>query len=196
MPMRASTRRHRRARCLPRWAAARTPPRSDKIALNASISVLANHLFTLIFGGLLTVSLGRFLSAPLLESLPRQGDKNNENAADRRGCVWPCWRRRPLPKRRYDRKLEQAVIDIVANKIGDIRGGFSYDAKPVFVIVQDQIVDGLDPARNASALSRRRTPGAGRRCAPRSRAQDRHRMSDHLLRCLPLPARAFAKEGR
>ena len=31
---------------------------------------------------------------------------------------------------RYDRKLEQAAIDIVAGKIGDIRGGFSFDVKP------------------------------------------------------------------
>ena len=36
---------------------------------------------------------------------------------------------------RYDRKLEQAVHDIVARKMGDIRGGFSYDAKPQFVVV-------------------------------------------------------------
>jgi hypothetical protein len=26
---------------------------------------------------------------------------------------------------RYDRKLEQAALEIVASKIGDIRGGFS-----------------------------------------------------------------------
>ena len=31
----------------------------------------------------------------------------------------------------YDRKLEQAAIDIVAGKIGDIRGGFSFDVQPV-----------------------------------------------------------------
>jgi len=33
----------------------------------------------------------------------------------------------------YDRKLEQAVMDIVANKMGDLRGGFSFDSKPAFV---------------------------------------------------------------
>ena len=43
---------------------------------------------------------------------------------------------------RYDRKLEQAVLTIVARKMGEIRGGFSYDAKPQFIIVQDSIVTG------------------------------------------------------
>ena len=31
---------------------------------------------------------------------------------------------------RYDRKLEEAVMAIVAAKIGDIRGGFAFGAKP------------------------------------------------------------------
>jgi hypothetical protein len=43
---------------------------------------------------------------------------------------------------RYDRKLEEAVMAIVAAKIGDIRGGFAFDAKPVMVVVQDNIVMG------------------------------------------------------
>ena len=43
---------------------------------------------------------------------------------------------------RYDRKLEEAVIAIVAAKIGDIRGSFAFDAKPVMVIVQDNTVMG------------------------------------------------------
>ena len=43
---------------------------------------------------------------------------------------------------RYDRKLEEAVIAIVAASIGDIRGGFALDAKPVMVIVQDNTVMG------------------------------------------------------
>jgi hypothetical protein len=43
---------------------------------------------------------------------------------------------------RYDRKLEQAVLTIVARKMGDIRGGFSYDAKPELVVVQDRITTG------------------------------------------------------
>lgn len=33
----------------------------------------------------------------------------------------------------YDRRLEQAVMDIVAAKMGDLRGGFSFDSKPAFV---------------------------------------------------------------
>jgi hypothetical protein len=41
---------------------------------------------------------------------------------------------------RYDRKLEEAVMAIVAAKMGDIRGGFALDAKPVMVIVQDDAV--------------------------------------------------------
>ena len=50
---------------------------------------------------------------------------------------------------RYDRKLEQAVMDIVAKKMGELRGGFSYDAKPDLVVVQDQMATGsigIDPA--------------------------------------------------
>jgi hypothetical protein len=41
---------------------------------------------------------------------------------------------------RYDRKLEEAAMAIVAAKMGDIRGGFALDAKPVMVIVQDAAV--------------------------------------------------------
>ena len=51
----------------------------------------------------------------------------------------------------YDRKLEQAAIDIVAGKIGDIRGGFSFDVQPVSMISGSD-VDRLDPERNASLL--------------------------------------------
>jgi len=42
----------------------------------------------------------------------------------------------------YDRKLEQAAMNIVAGKIGDIRGGFSFDVPPVSVIAQDAISTG------------------------------------------------------
>jgi hypothetical protein len=54
---------------------------------------------------------------------------------------------------KYDRKLEQAAIDIVAGKIGGIRGGFAFDVHPVLVIVHDQMSTGSVPPRNASALS-------------------------------------------
>lgn len=37
---------------------------------------------------------------------------------------------------RHDLKLEQAVMDIVAARIGDIRGGFAYGMKPAFVNLQ------------------------------------------------------------
>lgn len=43
---------------------------------------------------------------------------------------------------RYDRKLEEAVMAIVASKMGDIRGGFAFGAKPMMVVVQDDIVRG------------------------------------------------------
>jgi hypothetical protein len=51
---------------------------------------------------------------------------------------------------RYDRKLEQAAIDIVVGKIGDIRGGFTFDARPVFVIKQDAMPTGSIAARNVA----------------------------------------------
>ncbi len=38
---------------------------------------------------------------------------------------------------RYDRKLEQAVVEIVAGKMGNIRGGFSYKQVPQLVVVPD-----------------------------------------------------------
>ena len=43
---------------------------------------------------------------------------------------------------RYDRKLEEAVMAIVAARIGDIRGGFALDARPVMVVVQGDMVMG------------------------------------------------------
>ncbi|MCX7305166.1 MAG: hypothetical protein NTV73_12655 [Hyphomicrobiales bacterium] len=54
---------------------------------------------------------------------------------------------------RYDRKLEAAAIAIVAATIGDIRGGFAFDAKPVMVVVQHDLVMGAtmsDAARMAA----------------------------------------------
>ncbi|MDQ2632667.1 MAG: hypothetical protein M3Y78_02905 [Pseudomonadota bacterium] len=43
---------------------------------------------------------------------------------------------------RYDRKLEEAVMAIVAAKIGDIRGGFAFGERPVMVVVRNEIVMG------------------------------------------------------
>lgn len=38
-----------------------------------------------------------------------------------------------LAEQRYDRRLEAAAIRIVASKMGDLRGGFGLDERPVFV---------------------------------------------------------------
>ncbi|CDX55470.1 conserved exported hypothetical protein [Mesorhizobium plurifarium] len=38
---------------------------------------------------------------------------------------------------RYDRNIEKAAIDIVAGKMGNIRGGFSYKQKPQLVVLPD-----------------------------------------------------------
>ncbi|MET3520697.1 hypothetical protein [Mesorhizobium abyssinicae] len=38
---------------------------------------------------------------------------------------------------RYDRNLEKAAIDIVAGKIGGIRGGFSYKQVPQLVVLPE-----------------------------------------------------------
>ncbi|HEY4192005.1 MAG TPA: hypothetical protein VGM46_05130 [Mesorhizobium sp.] len=46
---------------------------------------------------------------------------------------------------RYDHGLEKAAMDIVAGKMGDIRGGFSYAQKPQMVVSP-----GKTPAPNAS----------------------------------------------
>lgn len=36
---------------------------------------------------------------------------------------------------RYDVKLEQAVMDIVASRMGELRGSFAFRRKPEFVIL-------------------------------------------------------------
>ena len=38
---------------------------------------------------------------------------------------------------RYDRNLEKAAMDIVAGKMGNIRGGFSYKQRPQLVVLPD-----------------------------------------------------------
>lgn len=38
---------------------------------------------------------------------------------------------------RHDRKLEQAAIAIAVSKLGDLRGGLSYDAEPVTALPLD-----------------------------------------------------------
>ncbi|BCM18177.1 hypothetical protein [Mesorhizobium sp. J8] len=38
---------------------------------------------------------------------------------------------------RYDRNIEKAARDIVAGKMGNIRGGFTYKQRPQFVVLPD-----------------------------------------------------------
>ena len=57
---------------------------------------------------------------------------------------------------RYDRKLEQAVMTIVAGKIGHIRGGFAYDDRPQLVVVQEAMFTGsiwIETARLAKPVA-------------------------------------------
>ncbi|TGQ63664.1 hypothetical protein EN829_030805 [Mesorhizobium sp. M00.F.Ca.ET.186.01.1.1] len=44
-----------------------------------------------------------------------------------------------IAETRYDRNLEKAAMGIVAGKMGDIRGGFSYKEVPKFVIVPEAV---------------------------------------------------------
>ncbi len=53
---------------------------------------------------------------------------------------------------RYDRKLEEAVMAIVAAKMGNLRGGFDFGEKPIMVVVRDHVVTGtsdMDAVRPA-----------------------------------------------
>lgn len=62
---------------------------------------------------------------------------------------------------RYDRKIEQAVMDIVARKMGELRGGLSYDEKPRLVVVQDTMTTGsigIETGRLAAGADRPREP--------------------------------------
>jgi len=52
----------------------------------------------------------------------------------------------------YDRKLEQAAIDIVVGKIGEIRGGFAFDAKPFLVVTPDSASSGPVDMRGAYSV--------------------------------------------
>ncbi|PBB27482.1 hypothetical protein FJV83_03050 [Mesorhizobium sp. WSM4307] len=40
---------------------------------------------------------------------------------------------------RYDRSLEKAAMGIIAGKMGDIRGGFSYKQVPQLVVLPDPV---------------------------------------------------------
>jgi hypothetical protein len=38
---------------------------------------------------------------------------------------------------RYDRKIDKAAAEIVAAKMGELRGGFDYDVEPASVLLPD-----------------------------------------------------------
>jgi len=70
---------------------------------------------------------------------------------------------------RYDRKLEEAVMAIVAARIGDLRGGFAFDARPVMVVVRDGAVIGTtDTSGERRALLDRPPEGMARAMDRRS----------------------------
>jgi hypothetical protein len=53
------------------------------------------------------------------------------------------------PQSRYDRKLEEAAMAIVAARMGDIRGGFGFGDKPVIIVVRDDVVMGTTDMKTA-----------------------------------------------
>jgi hypothetical protein len=68
---------------------------------------------------------------------------------------------------RYDRKLEEAAAAIVAAKIGSIRGGFAFDAKPVMIVVRDDVVMGSTLTDAASIVADERLPDGMERAIDR-----------------------------
>jgi hypothetical protein len=65
---------------------------------------------------------------------------------------------------RYDEKLEKAAMAIVAEKIGDIRGGFSYAQKLQLVVRQGEARRVVKEARkevSADGTEGRSPPGGG-----------------------------------
>jgi hypothetical protein len=65
-------------------------------------------------------------------------------------ALWAIIAAPAMAETRYDRKLEQAVAGIVAGKMGDIRGGFSYKQVPQLVIVPDAPAAPVEPRKEAS----------------------------------------------
>ena len=64
---------------------------------------------------------------------------------------------------RYDEKLEKAAMAIVAEKIGDIRGGFSYAQKLQLVVRPDESQRAVKEAREQLSAdgTKGQTPQAG-----------------------------------
>ncbi|MFU0506469.1 hypothetical protein [Pseudaminobacter sp. NGMCC 1.201702] len=63
---------------------------------------------------------------------------------------------------RYDVKLERAVMAIVAQRIGDIRGAFSYERQPEFVILPESASNGSNAVEKSFQSSHRQMPMAER----------------------------------
>ena len=42
-------------------------------------------------------------------------------------------------QQRYDRKLEEAAMGIVASKMGEIRGSFAFDTRPVMIVIKGDV---------------------------------------------------------
>jgi hypothetical protein len=55
-------------------------------------------------------------------------------------AVWPV-AGTVAAEQRYDRRLEEAAMAIVAARIGDIRGGFAFDGRPVMVVLPEGHAD-------------------------------------------------------
>ncbi|RWE80091.1 MAG: hypothetical protein EOS63_14450 [Mesorhizobium sp.] len=67
---------------------------------------------------------------------------------------------------RYDRKLEKAVLDIVAAKMGSIRGGFSYKQRPQLVVLPGALPPApvsAEPPRKEASGNDGLTPAVERR---------------------------------
>jgi hypothetical protein len=52
-------------------------------------------------------------------------------------AIMPALSAAVVAQPKYDAKLEQAAIQVIAGKIGDIRPGFRYDQHPAFVMAQE-----------------------------------------------------------
>jgi hypothetical protein len=52
-------------------------------------------------------------------------------------AILPALSAMVMAQPKYDAKLEQAAMQVIAGKIGDIRPGFRYDQHPAFVMPQE-----------------------------------------------------------
>ncbi len=66
-------------------------------------------------------------------------------------------------EQRYDRRLEEAAMAIIAARIGDIRGGFAFGGRPVMVIAPK----GDAAADNARMAATERLPDGLQRAIER-----------------------------